>query len=161
MPDILKDLHIDLIVSGVRASSLRQALRISLEDLSLSPKKDGAIDVAFIFEQLMERETHVSSAIGGGLAMPNMIIDEIESPVSVLALLEKPLIYKTPDNIPVDMLCVVLSPDRMATKHLTRLSRLARFLKDPATRTNLQGSNDPRSAMELMLLPAGMTHLAA
>ena len=153
MTDVIKDLQIDLMVSGVRASSFRQALRISLTDLP--PQKE--IDSSLLFEQLMEREINVSSAIGGGLAMPNMISDDLDYPVSILALLDKPIIYKTPDHIPVDMICVLLSPSRMGAKHLTRLSRLARFLKDPATRDGLQGANDPRAALDLMLMPAGMT----
>lgn len=156
MLDLLDDLKIDLLAPGLRGGSFRQSLKSVLADFP----PQGNTDASYIYEHLMEKEQTRSSAMGGGLAMPHLQSDDIVQPFAALALFEKPLIYAAPDNIPINMLCVVLSPAGTGPRHLRRLSRLARFLKNPDTQTQLRESNDPGLALKVMLA-AATTTLAA
>lgn len=90
-------------------------------------------DREYLRQILTAREELGSTALGDGVAMPQLVYPtSLQLPRSVLALgyLEHPVPWKALDGQPVDVLLAVLSPHIRAHLHLS--GRLAFALRRPA-----------------------------
>src|SRR5690606_1503346 len=59
---------------------------------------------------LLLRERLGSTSIGGGVAIPHAYMHEISAPAAVLARLQRPVTFGTPEDDPVDLLVALIWP---------------------------------------------------
>lgn len=94
-------------------------------------KKPADMTSETLLSSLLEREELLPTAVGNGIAIPhprNPLITSIAGEQVTLAYINHELDTKTPDNIPVHVLFIVLSANHR--RHLEILSRLAFFCQD-------------------------------
>ena len=97
-----------------------------------------------------------SAAIGGGLALPHMQVRGLKGPITILIRLKHSIQFENaPDNKPVDLICLMLSPLRVGPLHLLRLSKLTRMLKDVAVTDLMRETDDPMVLMNILNNPDG------
>ena len=145
MNDFDKDTHIDHILHNAGTVNDKNALRL----LAQTAANVMNIKEQDILARLSQRKTIESAAIGGGVAIPNIQMNNIDSPLTVLMHMKMPVTFEpTPDDEPVDIACLLISPKSDGPIHLRRLSRLARMLSDPVMRRKIRESNN---AQELQL----------
>ncbi len=122
MKDFDKDIHINLILPRVKAMSGKQVLQILAREtakyLHTTPQS--------LMMHINKNNGLTESGIGGGVAMPHIQIRRADRPFTVLARLEKPITFNAPDNMPVDIACLLISPKADGPLHLRRLARLSR-----------------------------------
>ncbi|GAB3310865.1 PTS sugar transporter subunit IIA [Haliea atlantica] len=85
-----------------------------------------------VFTQLVARERLGSTGLGGGIAIPHCRIPGCQEPLAALVSLEEPIDFDAPDDMAVDLLCVLLVPDQAHQEHLDILARIARLFSQGA-----------------------------
>jgi len=110
----------DRIVVGLRCGGLDDVLDVAAQRLG------SALDHAAVARSLRERESEVSSAIGGGVAVPCAYV-EGASPSAALVTLARPLRTETPDGAPLQLVIVLCGAPRAGDRigPLASIARLA------------------------------------
>ncbi|HKX45392.1 MAG TPA: cation:proton antiporter [Planctomycetota bacterium] len=87
------------------------------------------LDAALVREKVMAREDLVSSAFGQGLAVPHARIPGLAQAVIAVGLAREGLEFDAPDDEPVRVVLVVLTPEDDPEVHLGILADVARRLR--------------------------------
>lgn len=107
---------------------------------------------------LNERERLSSTGFGAGVAIPHGKIEGIPGIFGYFARLNAPIDFQAVDNLPVDLVFLLLSPPDAGADHLKALARVSRALRDRQTVAKLRGA---RSKDAIFALLAGTETLNA
>ena len=107
---------------------------------------------------LNERERLGSTGFGGGIAIPHGKLEGLDRIVGYFARLSVPIDFHAIDNLPVDLVFLLLSPTDAGAEHLKALARVSRTLRDRQTVAKLRGA---RSKDAIFALLAGVETLNA
>lgn len=149
-----QDVDIDCILPALNAATPKQALQ------HLAKKAADILDVDknAIYAALLQKEEQESAAIGEGVAMPHAKLKSMSRPITIMARLSTPISFENaPDNQAVDVMCLVLSPERDGPLHLRRLSRISRLLKNKELHSKIKETSDGQTIRSLLLDPEGWT----
>lgn len=131
-----ESLRFDQILFNVRAANRRQAL----DAVSAQAAQACGLDAAPLAARLWERDMQATSGVGDGLAIPHMKLKNLRAPFLLIARLHQAVDFAALDDVPVDLIVLLLSPEKDGNIHLQRLSRLSRLLRDDAFRALLRGA---------------------
>ena len=112
------------------------------------------LDPASVAEALAAREKLGSTGFGGGVATPHGKLAGLSRVVGVFARLAQPLDFAAVDDLPVDLVFVLLSPSDGGGEHLKALARVSRTLRDRALVAKLRGAGS-RDALFALLSENG------
>jgi nitrogen PTS system EIIA component len=107
---------------------------------------------------LNERERLGSTGFGGGIAIPHGKIEGLPAIFGFFARLNAPIDFQSIDNLPVDLVFLLLSPPDAGADHLKALARVSRTLRDRQAVAKLRGA---RSKDAIFALLAGVETLHA
>lgn len=96
-----------------------------------------------VFDSLFAREKLGSTGLGQGVAIPHGRIKNLREAVAAFVKSEAPIPFDSPDGQPVNLIFVLLVPERATDLHLQLLGELAQMFSDKVFREQLQASNDP------------------
>lgn len=128
----------------------RVVLRLSSGDLGdaldlaavrLARGTPGA-SAARLAAEIRRREREAPTGVGHGVAVPHARLPGAE-PAAALVTLARPLPVPTPDDVPLQVLFVLVGGDRSPPSLLARAARLA----TPATVAALTGAGTPEAAL--------------
>lgn len=128
MQDLPELIVPDAAFAPLKAQTKRQAFEIIAQGMAPAL----GVEARRVLDLLLERESLGSTALGEGVAAPHARVPGLKRPAFAPALLETPLDFAAPDDLPCDILVVLLSPEDAAGDHLRALAKIARTLKDPA-----------------------------
>lgn len=109
---------------------------------SVAAQVTGA-DSRLIVDRLVERERLGSTGFGGGIAIPHGKVEGIRHVVGVFARLSTPIDFQAIDDMPVDVVFLLLSAPDAGVEHLKALARVSRKLRDKAFVAKLRGAGSP------------------
>lgn len=138
------------IVPALKARSKRQALQKLAEraaELTGQPSRT-------IFERLMEREKLGTTGVGQRVAIPHAKLPGLSGIVGILARVETPIDFDSVDGAPVDLLFLLLAPERSGADHLKALARVSRLLRDRAFCDKLRGAENADALHALLMRQA-------
>lgn len=92
---------------------------------------------------LADRERLGSTGFGGGIAIPHGRLDGIAHPVGVFVRLAEPIDFQSVDDLPVDLIFMMLSSPDAGADHLKSLARISRRLRDRHFVAKLRGAGSP------------------
>jgi len=97
-----------------------------------------------LFDNLIARERLGSTGIGQGIAIPHSRMEECNEVIGALLVLEEKVAFDSIDNLPVDLLFVLIVPKEASSEHLELLSQIAERFNDQQFCEQLRGaqSND-------------------
>jgi PTS system nitrogen regulatory IIA component len=100
---------------------------------SLSDQAALALDLPAddIFQAIHNREKLGSTGVGEGIAIPHAPVPGLETPFGMVVRLKKPIDFESIDDIPVDIVCLLLMPGQSSTTYLNVLASMARKLRSP------------------------------
>lgn len=131
-------IEIDAILPDLRAAERKQAFQTLCEAAS----RLTGLDAKDLLSRLLEGERgNVSYGIGGGVAIPHLMLETLEKPCHIFARLPRPIAYDSVDGGPVDLVFLILSPASDGPYHLQRLARVSRLLRDRALCARLRGAD--------------------
>ena len=136
------------VIAQLRVSNKKQALQ---EIVRRAAQMTGIAERR-IYDVLAERERLGSTGIGSGTAVPHGRLPNLSRIFGLFARLEKPIAFEAVDDQPVDLVFLLLTPDKAGADHLKALARISRLLRDRAMCEKLRGAN---SADALYALLAG------
>ncbi|MDO8413000.1 MAG: PTS IIA-like nitrogen regulatory protein PtsN [Gallionellaceae bacterium] len=96
-----------------------------------------------VFDSLFAREKLGSTGLGHGVAIPHGRIKGLREAVAAFIKTTAPIPFDAPDGQPVNLIFVLLVPERATDLHLQLLGQLAQMFSDKTFREQLQSSNDP------------------
>ncbi len=144
-PGIAGILAADRIILGLTCSSMEDVLDVAAGRLARYAGKS----VPAISAPLKAREREVTSAIGGGIAVPCAYVPGIE-PAAVLVTVAGPPEYDTPDGLPLRVVVVLAGPRESADRRL-RLAHVAR-LTARGLADRLAGADSPAEVLTRLTL---------
>jgi len=90
-----------------------------------------------VFDSLFAREKLGSTGLGQGIAIPHGRIKGLKDAVGALVRLRQAIPFDAPDGQPVNLVFVLLVPEKATDLHLQILSELAQMFSDRALREKL------------------------
>lgn len=106
-----------------------------------------------ILAALNARERLGSTGFGGGVAIPHGKLEGLDRVVGGFVRLSAPIDFQAVDELPVDLVFLLLSPADAGADHLKALARVSRTLRDRQVLAKLRGA---RSRDALFALLAGV-----
>ena len=106
-------------------------------------------------EKVMDKEAFSCSGIGDGVATPNLKVKGLRKPFTILATLRRDVDVAANDEVPVGVVCLVLSPESEGPAHLRRLSRISRALKNAGLYKKIRNTKDADIIQSLFMDPDG------
>lgn len=143
-------MHFDLIVPAMAAVNQKQLVRMSAHEIS----KVIGISERILAERLIEREKSAPSAMGEGIAITHLHISGLKEPVNMFVRLKQAIDMSAPDKKPVDLVCMLLTPEREGAAYLRSMARISRLLRNPAVCAMLRSAEDEKTIRALLEQPA-------
>lgn len=134
------------VVCGLSAATKKQILQ---EMAQLAAPIAGVGEHA-IFDVLLERERLGTTGVGHGIAIPHGKVPGIAQVCGFFARLEKPVTYEAVDDLPVDLVFMLLAPVDAGADHLKALAHISRLLRNPATCARLRAAQDSAALYEIL-----------
>ncbi len=128
------------------------------QQLGLAAARRTGLEAKDIVAALTERERLGSTGFGGGVAIPHGKIDGLPGLFGYFARLNSPVEFHSVDDMPVDIVFLLLSPPDAGADHLKALARVSRMLRDRQTVAKLRGA---RSRDAIFALLSGVETLNA
>ena len=142
----------DLLAPNAVVSALSVPNKKSLfQQLAQLAGRQRKLDPKLVIERLVERERLGSTGFGGGVAIPHGKIDGLEQVVGIFARLATPIDFAAIDDMPVDLVFLLLSPPDAGVEHLKALARVSRKLRDRAFVAKLRGAGTPDALYALFV----------
>lgn len=105
---------------------------------------------ADVFDALNSRERLGSTGLGHGVALPHARVAWTQRPIGACMTLADPVEFDAPDQEAVDILFVLLVPEKCNESHLEILSELARLFSDENVRARLREASAASEIIEYL-----------
>lgn len=125
------------IVANLKAANKKQAL----QELARRAAEVTGQPERLVFDVLMERERLGTTGVGRGIAIPHGKLPTLPQVFGLFARLEKPVPFDSIDEQPVDLICLLLAPERAGADHLKALAQVSRLLRNPVFCDKLRGAD--------------------
>ena len=141
--DMLSD---DAFLMNFDGTSKKQVL----EELSKLAEIKLGINSRTLLENLTKREKLGSTAVGNGIAIPHANVANIDRPFVFVSTLINGLDFNSTDDLPVDIIFLLIAPDNKGSEHLQALALISRLLRNKELTTKLRGCKTAESALAVI-----------
>jgi mannitol/fructose-specific phosphotransferase system IIA component (Ntr-type) len=118
---LIKSENIFLEVNGkTKYDIIRNMINLSTIDDSFKE---------YAYEKVKEREELQPTSVGNGIGIAHAKIDKIENLDILVGVVKEGIDYDAYDDIPVNLIFVILSPIDNNREYLTVLSKISRFCR--------------------------------
>ena len=121
-----------------------------LEELSKLAETKLGINSRTLLENLTKRENLGSTAVGNGIAIPHANVANIDKPYVFVSTLVNGLDFNSTDDLPVDIIFLLIAPDNKSSEHLQALALISRLLRNKKLTTKLRGCKSSESALAVI-----------
>jgi len=114
--------------------------------------EEGQLDVTHRDEaivSLRHREETMSTGIGFGIAIPHASCDAVPEVTACFGRSKAGIDFESLDNKPVHFIVLFLVPKDQFQTHLRTLAAIAKFLNDPAVRSDLAEASDAKAILSV------------
>jgi PTS system nitrogen regulatory IIA component len=143
------------VVPHLKATSKKQAL----QELATRAARLTGLNERNIFDTLLERERLGTTGVGHGIAIPHGKLAGLGRLHGLFARLDQPVDFDSIDEIPVDLVFLLLAPESAGADHLKALARVSRLLRDKTVCEKLRGTDNP-DALYALLTESAASHAA-
>ena len=146
----MTDLH-DLLAPNAVLERVGAGTRKALfQQLAAVAASAYGLDADAVVEAVAAREKLGSTGFGAGVATPHGKLAGLAQVCGVFARLANPLDFDAVDDLPVDIVFMLLSPPDAGAAHLKALARVSRALREKAFVEKLRGAGS-RDALVALL----------
>lgn len=136
----------EAVLAGVAAANKKTLF----PQLGTAVARAHGLDARLVAERLAEREKLGSTGFGGGVAIPHAKMDGIRRVIGLFVRLDSPVDFGAVDEMPVDLVFVLLSPVGAGAEHLKALACVSRHLRDRAFGAKLRGAGSADALYALL-----------
>ncbi len=153
--EIFQLLSPDGVIANLKANSKKQAL----QELSARAARITGQHERVIFDTLLERERLGTTGVGNGIAIPHGRLPGLDKLYGLFARVERPVDFDSIDEMPVDLIFLLLAPESAGADHLKALARVSRLLRDKSVCEKLRGA-ESADALYALLTDSPASHAA-
>jgi PTS system nitrogen regulatory IIA component len=153
--EIVQLLSPDGVIAHLKVTSKKQAL----QELASRAARLCGLPERVIFDTLIERERLGTTGVGHGIAIPHGKPLGLSRLYGLFARLETPIGFDSIDDVPVDLIFLLLAPESAGADHLKALARVSRLLRDKTMCEKLRGTDNP-DALYALLTESATSHAA-
>lgn len=153
--EIFQLLSPDGVIANLKANSKKQAL----QELSARAARVTGQHERVIFDTLLERERLGTTGVGNGIAIPHGRLAGLDKLYGLFARVERPVDFDSIDEMPVDLIFLLLAPESAGADHLKALARVSRLLRDKSVCEKLRGA-ESADALYALLTDGPASHAA-
>lgn len=146
----MTDLHDLLSPAAVLERAVAATRKALFQQLAAAAAAAYALDPAAVADVLSAREKLGSTGFGGGVATPHGKLPGLARVCGVFARLANRIDFDAVDDLPVDIVFMLLSPPDAGAEHLKALAHVSRTLRDAAFVAKLRGAGS-RDALVALL----------
>lgn len=143
----LKDI---MNADAVRFSSHTSSKKRLLQEISEQAASVYGLDASDVVAALTEREKLGSTGVGRGVAIPHARFEGLDRIYGFFTRLEKPVDFDSVDRQPVDLIFIILAPQKEGAEHLKALALVSRTLRSENTCAKLRANNDSATLYNLL-----------
>ena len=107
-------------------------------------------EVTKLANTLMERESHGTTALGKGLAIPHLRTEAVYRFVGAVGLAPTGVDFLSLDGAPTKLIFLVLAPYEQREQQFELMGRLSALMRDKSMLMFLQGRRTPREVYEYL-----------
>jgi len=142
----------------IRQNHILPDLRVSckkqlLQHLASFAAPIAGLEELDIFDALMQREKLGSTGVGDGIAIPHARLKGLDTIIGIFARLATPVGFDAVDDMPVDLVCLLLTGEEAGANHLKALARVSRLLRNSDMRARLRGTVNADAIYSLVSSP--------
>jgi nitrogen PTS system EIIA component len=145
MNQISKILLPDNILLDTESTSKKRVF----ERIGLLFENNQQIARSQVFDSLFAREKLGSTGLGQGVAIPHGRIAKLRDATAAFVKTSHPIPFDAPDGLPVNLIFVLLVPERATDLHLQILGELAEMFSDTQFRNRLLACEDSAGIYQL------------
>jgi PTS system nitrogen regulatory IIA component len=153
--EIFQLLSPDGVVANLKANGKKQAL----QELAARASRITGQHERAIFDTLLERERLGTTGVGSGIAIPHGRLIGLDKLYGLFARVERPIDFDSIDEMPVDLIFLLLAPEAAGADHLKALARVSRLLRDKSVCEKLRGA-ESADAIYALLTDSPTSHAA-
>jgi fructose-specific phosphotransferase system IIA component len=125
----------------------KQELLARLVDLLV--RSGRARDAASLMSELLKREQVMSTGIGGGIAIPHALTNDVDALVLVFGRTRTPMDFQAVDGQPVDLVFMLVGPKEPSNSaYVKLLARVSRLLQNGAFKERLRDAENASDVIE-------------
>jgi PTS system nitrogen regulatory IIA component len=136
----------EAVLAGVGAANKK----LLFQHMGAAATRAYGLDGQDVIEPLLEREKLGSTGFGGGIAIPHARLDGLPHVSGVFARLATPIDFGAVDELPVDLVFMLLSPTGAGAEHLKALASVSRRLRDRNFAAKLRGAGSTDALYALL-----------
>lgn len=136
----------EAVFAGVAATN-KKAL---FQQLGHAAAEAYGLDSRVVAEGLAAREKLGSTGFGGGTAIPHARLEGLTRVRGLFVRLAQPVDFAAIDELPVDLVFVLLSPVGAGAEHLKALASVSRRLRDRSFTEKLRGAGSTDALFALL-----------
>jgi PTS system nitrogen regulatory IIA component len=136
----------EAVLAGVGAANKK----LLFQHMGAAATRAYGLDGHDVTEPLLEREKLGSTGFGGGIAIPHARLDGLPRVSGVFARLATPIDFGAVDELPVDLVFMLLSPSGAGAEHLKALASVSRRLRDRNFAAKLRGAGSTDALYALL-----------
>ena len=122
----------------------------ALVELIKLAEREVHVNPRILLESLTKREKLGSTAVGNGIAIPHTNCSDIDKPSVFVAILSNSLDFNANDDLPVDIIFLLIAPNNVGSEHLQALALVSRLLRNKELTTKLRGCKNDESAFAVI-----------
>src|SRR5688500_18734974 len=136
----------EAVLAGLGAANKKTLF----QQLGTAAARAYGVDAKLVTERLGEREKLGSTGFGGGIAIPHGKLEGLKRVAGVFVRLDHPVDFAAIDDLPVDLVFMLLSPVGAGAEHLKALACVSRKLRDRNFAAKLRGAGSPDALFALL-----------
>ena len=142
-------LNEDEIKIDLEAEDKMEAIE-ELIDLLISEHEIGLRDRDNIIEVVFQRESSVSTGVGGGVAIPHGTVDCIDEIVGAIGISAKGIDFNSIDDKPAYIIILLLVPKIQVSKHIKTLAQIARIFNQDEIRKSILSAGSSEKILSII-----------
>lgn len=134
----------ELVALGLEAADKEQLLQ---QMVDLLVKGARVAEAQVIMRELLKREHVMSTGIGGGIALPHALSNDIPALALVFARTRTPVDFHALDGSPVDLVFMAVGPKSASNVYVKLLARVSRLLQSEDFKEGLRQASTPEDVL--------------
>ena len=144
-PSNIEIVPVDSGVMGDKEKLLTYLLSRCLQDTAMLAKEKAILDA------LLKRESLISTGMGLGVAIPHCSCSHVTDTLIYFAILKQGIDFQSIDERLVNIVALILFPEKKYERHVSLLACVAKLLNDAILRENVTKASTPAEVMQLLV----------
>ena len=104
----------------------------------------------YIKESIIDREKKMSTGIGNSVAIPHCTTKSVDDVILAMAVLEKGISFNSIDNLPAQIIILLITPQSKNNIHIQTLTAVAKLLDKPNVKEQILEQTDPHAILKII-----------